>query len=114
MAESNRNSVPPTICLASPDRWSGDARQMVGGTELRLLSAMASSPSTLSSSGTVSPVTARKTWRTVEPLHGMIYFAPEASEFYTALGIPPTAGYLSLIHISEPTRQAEISYAVFC
>ena len=27
-----------------------------------------------------------------------------------AAGIPP----LSLIHISEPTRQAEISYAVFC
>src|SRR5665213_4426168 len=25
-----------------------------------------------------------------------------------------TAVYLSLIHISEPTRQAEISYAVFC
>ena len=24
------------------------------------------------------------------------------------------AYYLSLIHISEPTRQAEISYAVFC
>ena len=24
------------------------------------------------------------------------------------------AKYLSLIHISEPTRQAEISYAVFC
>src|SRR5678809_1636505 len=24
------------------------------------------------------------------------------------------AMYLSLIHISEPTRQAEISYAVFC
>ena len=24
------------------------------------------------------------------------------------------AVYLSLIHISEPTRQAEISYAVFC
>ena len=23
-------------------------------------------------------------------------------------------GTLSLIHISEPTRQAEISYAVFC
>ena len=23
-------------------------------------------------------------------------------------------GILSLIHISEPTRQAEISYAVFC
>ena len=25
-----------------------------------------------------------------------------------------TAVVLSLIHISEPTRQAEISYAVFC
>src|SRR5665213_1309636 len=27
---------------------------------------------------------------------------------------PNTVYYLSLIHISEPTRQAEISYAVFC
>ena len=34
------------------------------------------------------------------------------------LFLPPllggTVGALSLIHISEPTRQAEISYAVFC
>src|SRR5665213_827165 len=30
------------------------------------------------------------------------------------LGGPPTLVDLSLIHISEPTRQAEISYAVFC
>src|SRR5678809_493798 len=31
-------------------------------------------------------------------------------------GTPLSLGmsYLSLIHISEPTRQAEISYAVFC
>src|SRR5665213_1886746 len=28
--------------------------------------------------------------------------------------VPPTVLKLSLIHISEPTRQAEISYAVFC
>ena len=28
--------------------------------------------------------------------------------------IPLVVYYLSLIHISEPTRQAEISYAVFC
>ena len=27
---------------------------------------------------------------------------------------PNEALFLSLIHISEPTRQAEISYAVFC
>ncbi len=25
---------------------------------------------------TVTPLTARKTWRTVEPFHGMVYFAP--------------------------------------
>src|SRR5678809_1629634 len=30
------------------------------------------------------------------------------------LGPKGPAGDLSLIHISEPTRQAEISYAVFC
>src|SRR5678810_1015774 len=31
-----------------------------------------------------------------------------------ARGPPPRRLPLSLIHISEPTRQAEISYAVFC
>ena len=35
----------------------------------------------------LDPVIARKTWRTVEPLHGMIYFAPEAREEYAALGV---------------------------
>ena len=43
----------------------------------------------------VSPLTARKTWRSVEPLHGMIYFAPEASESYSALGIKEQAGYFA-------------------
>jgi hypothetical protein len=36
---------------------------------------------------------ARKTWRTLEPAHGMIYFAPEAAEEYARLGITGTAGY---------------------
>jgi hypothetical protein len=48
-----------------------------------------------SSTSTVSPLTARKTWRSVEPLHGMIYFAPEASQSYVALGIKPEAGYFA-------------------
>ena len=56
---------------------------------------------------------------------------PTSSDFYELKAIPDKkvifkaypanmkqilgAGYdLSLIHISEPTRQAEISYAVFC
>jgi hypothetical protein len=38
---------------------------------------------------------ARKTWRTVEPLHGMIYFVPEAAEAYERLGITGRAGYFA-------------------
>ena len=40
-------------------------------------------------------MTARKTWRTVEPLHGMIYFAPEATASYTRLGLAREAGYFA-------------------
>ena len=35
---------------------------------------------------------ARKTWRTLEPIHGLIYFAPEASAAYEAIGLPPAMG----------------------
>src|SRR5674476_123943 len=50
---------------------------------------------------------------------GLIVHAesPEAREFYLHLVPefePSPTDDLSLIHISEPTRQAEISYAVFC
>ncbi len=38
---------------------------------------------------------ARKTWRTLEPLHGMIYFVPEAAEAYARLGITGRAGYFA-------------------
>ncbi len=41
----------------------------------------------------VSPLTARKTWRTVEPIHSMVYFAPEAPASYARLGIRDEAGY---------------------
>jgi hypothetical protein len=44
---------------------------------------------------TLDPIVARKTWRTVEPLHGMIYFAPEAVESYARLGIRQQAGYFA-------------------
>jgi hypothetical protein len=36
---------------------------------------------------------ARKTWRTLEPAHGMVYFVPEAAEEYERVGITGTAGY---------------------
>jgi len=35
----------------------------------------------------MDPVIARKTWRTLEPVHGAIYHVPEAREEYAALGI---------------------------
>lgn len=35
----------------------------------------------------MDPLVARKTWRTVEPVHGMIYFAREAIEAYAAVGL---------------------------
>jgi hypothetical protein len=60
-----------------------------------LLSAMPSaSPSTLTP-GTVSPLTARKTWRSVEPIHGMVYFVPEATQAYATLGVRDAGGYFA-------------------
>lgn len=38
-------------------------------------------------------VRARKCWRTLEPYHGFIYFAPEAAEAYAALGVEGRTGY---------------------
>jgi hypothetical protein len=35
----------------------------------------------------MDPEIARKTWRTLEPVHGAIYFVPEAREEYAAIGI---------------------------
>ena len=43
----------------------------------------------------VTPLTARKTWRTVEPLHAMVYFAPEAAESYRRLGLVGQSGYFA-------------------
>ncbi|WP_045743947.1 SCO6745 family protein [Actinoplanes rectilineatus] len=44
---------------------------------------------------TIEPVHGRRAWRAAEPLHGMIYFVPEAHERYAALGIDPAAGYFA-------------------
>src|SRR5674476_1708175 len=48
-----------------------------------------------------------------------IYYAAKANGNLAVLRVLAQEGagadvFLSLIHISEPTRQAEISYAVFC
>jgi hypothetical protein len=35
----------------------------------------------------MEPVVARQTWRTLEPIHGMVYFAQEPKECYAAIGV---------------------------
>lgn len=43
----------------------------------------------------MDPIIARKTWRTLEPFHGLIYFAPEAHTAYASLGLGERAGYFA-------------------
>jgi len=43
----------------------------------------------------MEPIVARKMWRTLEPYHGLVYFAPEAAERYGALGIHGRDGYFA-------------------
>ncbi|MEV6598718.1 hypothetical protein AB0M36_17935 [Actinoplanes sp. NPDC051346] len=43
----------------------------------------------------LEPALARTAWRTAEPIHGMIYFAPEAHQRYAALGMRERMGYFA-------------------
>ena len=61
----------------------------------------------------VDPLTARKTCRTVEPLHGMIYFAPEAGQSYTRLGLRAEAGYFASRSAAMGSVGAETVIATF-
>jgi hypothetical protein len=61
----------------------------------------------------VSPLVARKTWRTLEPFHGVIYFAPEATERYAALGVHNRAGYFASRSAAMGPVGAEVVVATF-
>lgn len=46
----------------------------------------------------MEPVMARKMWRTLEPYHGLVSFAPEATEAteaYAALGVTGSDAYFA-------------------
>jgi hypothetical protein len=58
-------------------------------------------------------VRARKTWRTVEPVHGMIYFAPEAAEAYARLGIRGRSGYFASRAAPMGAVSAEVVVSTF-
>jgi hypothetical protein len=64
-------------------------------------------------SPTLDPVIARKTWRTVEPLHGMIYFAPEAAERYATIGLEGRSGYFASRSAPMGAVGAEVVIATF-
>ncbi len=56
---------------------------------------------------------ARKMWRTLEPYHGMIYFAPEAAAAYEALGVMGFDGYFASRAAPMGAVPAEVVIATF-
>ena len=56
----------------------------------------------------------RKMWRTLEPVHGMIYFAPEAATAYAAAGLDDArAGYFASRAAPMGAVPAEVVVATF-
>lgn len=61
-----------------------------------------------------SAVVAHKTWRTLEPIHGLIYFAPEAAEATESLGLSAGfGGYFALRGAALGAVPAEVIIATF-
>lgn len=56
---------------------------------------------------------ARKMWRTLEPYHGLIYFAPEATAAYEALGVAGRDGYFASRAAAMGAVPAEVVIATF-
>ncbi len=62
----------------------------------------------------MSPEIARKTWRTLEPLHAMIYFVAEADEEYSAVGLTGARmGYFASRSAALGAVSAEVVIATF-
>ncbi|GAB3165488.1 hypothetical protein GCM10027258_88360 [Amycolatopsis stemonae] len=56
---------------------------------------------------------ARRTWRYLEPYHGMIYFAPEAAAAYRELGVTGRAGYFASRSAALGAVPASVVVATF-
>lgn len=61
----------------------------------------------------MEPVMARKMWRTLEPYHGLIYFAPEATEAYERIGVTGRSGYFASRAAAMGAVRAEVVVATF-
>jgi hypothetical protein len=67
----------------------------------------------VSGTGLDGALRARKTWRTLEPLHGMVYFVPEATEAYARLGITGQSGYFASRAAPMGAVQADVVVSTF-
>lgn len=56
---------------------------------------------------------ARKMWRTLEPVHGFIYFSADAQERYDALGLDQRTGYFASRAAAMGPVPAEVVIATF-
>lgn len=56
---------------------------------------------------------ARKTWRTLEPYHGGVYFSPEAADEYAALGVDGRTGYFASRSAALGAAPADLVIATF-
>jgi hypothetical protein len=65
------------------------------------------------SSNDTAALRARKTWRTLEPLHGMIYFVPEGAEAYAKLGVTGRDGYFASRAAPMGAVSAEVVISTF-
>ena len=61
----------------------------------------------------MDPSTARKTWRTLEPYHGLVYFAPEPVAAYAAIGVDGRSGYFASRAAPMGAVPAEVVQATF-
>ncbi len=63
--------------------------------------------------GLHSPEIARKTWRTLEPYHGIIYFTPHAEAEYAKLGVIGRDGYFASRGAPLGAATAELVISTF-
>ncbi len=59
------------------------------------------------------PTIARRTWRTAEAYHGIIYFAPEAHAEYKTLGLRRMSGYFASRSAAMGAVTADVVIATF-
>jgi len=62
----------------------------------------------------MDPAIARKTWRTLEPIHGFVYFSPDAEPEYVGIGLKPgRMGYFASRSAAMGAVNAEVVIATF-